>query len=610
MARMDSGAAHRSMPTWAVADRTAAGRAAERLGRTAAGPFERIALGEYGFFFHNAGRFADIASVGGRLAIVSGQAFTDGRTLTARDMLERGIAAPSRICGNKYDGNALVVCKDLHGPDLCAFRPLMSGMVLYHHCGPGFMVGSESLRALADFLERPEPDPRAVVLHCIHRFTVGDCSYLKGVRRLCAGESLRWSEGGISVSQQAVLPDGDEPKRRINEATLDMLENRFSGVFRDYATACRQAGFPPTVLLSGGVDSSLLLALLRVGASSGERRLSCSYRANIACLGAEAEYAATAAAELGSEHVFHDIDAGAYTDWLDTWTAMVGRPPGTTQCVFTIPFFDRYASAHGGRGFLMGGLGGDSVGGSGASARAVMADSVRSVPPGLLRAAAGVAGILAPSFAGRLRQAQYLLAQSRSPDTLSHPEYDSLAHSKRPLLESMFSRADIDAAVDVLEDAAAPHANSERIAERLQLFDALSIADDTVTETTQVGLMNGLLVVHPYMDRRLFDAVRLIDPDQRYLWRGHSKPVLRALLARRSNDALAYRPKKDGSFWAEVVRWMKEGRLRDRVMAIERPAFLDRRQFSLVQEQPDALTFSILGYDTWIRQVLRRPGRQ
>ena len=146
----------------------------------------------------------------------------------------------------------LVLARDRFG-----IKPL-----LYRVAGDGLEFASE-LRALP----RGEIDLDALEAFLAFNAIPGPLSIFRDVRKLMPGHVLVWEEGEVTFERFA-RPEpaaADELRREADDVLADELRDRL----RDSVRAHLVADVPVGVLLSGGVDSSLLAAL--AAEESGEQ---------------------------------------------------------------------------------------------------------------------------------------------------------------------------------------------------------------------------------------------------------------------------------------------------------------------------------------------------
>ncbi|MBI3507900.1 MAG: asparagine synthase (glutamine-hydrolyzing) [Proteobacteria bacterium] len=130
---------------------------------------------------------------------------------------------------------------------------------LYYSQGPeGFAFASEAqaLRAAGFGTGRLRTDKRAELLEL--QFQTGDATIFEGISRLLPGDTIVAAGGKvIERRHQAALPAGG-PVPRDHEAAL--LE--FDRVFQDSVLIHQRSDVPYGMFLSGGVDSSAVLAMM------------------------------------------------------------------------------------------------------------------------------------------------------------------------------------------------------------------------------------------------------------------------------------------------------------------------------------------------------------
>ncbi len=122
--------------------------------------------------------------------------------------------------------------------------------------GIAFASEAQALRAAGFGTGRIDPARRAELLEL--QFQTGDQTIFEGIRRLMPGDTVSISGGQIVERRtRAALPQGG-PVPRDHEAAL--LE--FDRVFQDSVLVHQRSDVPYGMFLSGGVDSSAVLAMM------------------------------------------------------------------------------------------------------------------------------------------------------------------------------------------------------------------------------------------------------------------------------------------------------------------------------------------------------------
>ena len=124
--------------------------------------------------------------------------------------------------------------------------------------------GSEMRAVRAAMPDGAEIDPTALNLFLRYRYTPSPYTIFKGVRKLAPGTKLTIQNGSVEVSRwYRFKPVPFEPKKSAGEAREELLSLYKQAVKRQLIS-----DVPVGLLLSGGVDSGLLLALMNLNGSS------------------------------------------------------------------------------------------------------------------------------------------------------------------------------------------------------------------------------------------------------------------------------------------------------------------------------------------------------
>jgi asparagine synthase (glutamine-hydrolysing) len=126
------------------------------------------------------------------------------------------------------------------------------------------LFGSEIRAILAVTNESPEPDPAALNLFLRYRFTPSPHTVFRGIRKLAAGTMLIFENGGYYLRRwYRYRPQPFRPAKLENQARHELLE-----IYKRAVKRHLLSDVPLGLLLSGGVDSALLLALMNLYGNS------------------------------------------------------------------------------------------------------------------------------------------------------------------------------------------------------------------------------------------------------------------------------------------------------------------------------------------------------
>ena len=142
----------------------------------------------------------------------------------------------------------LVIARDAFGIKL----------IYYKIDGGRVSFGSEIRAVVAAENEKPEADPVSLNLFLRYRYTPSPYTIFKGIRKLAPGTMLLFERGSHSLRRwYNYKPAPFSPMKSASEATEELSELYKRSVKRQLLS-----DVPLGLLLSGGVDSGLLLALM------------------------------------------------------------------------------------------------------------------------------------------------------------------------------------------------------------------------------------------------------------------------------------------------------------------------------------------------------------
>jgi asparagine synthase (glutamine-hydrolysing) len=160
---------------------------------------------------------------------------------------------------NRLNGMFGLAIWDVNRRRLVVARDAMGIKLVYYRIADGRLIfGSEirAVQAVAD--SEPDVDPIALSLFLRFRYTPSPFTIFKGIRKLAPGTMLV-AEGGRCREERwyTYTPVPFETAKQDEEATEELLE-LYKGAVKRHLLS----DVPVGILLSGGLDSGLLLALM------------------------------------------------------------------------------------------------------------------------------------------------------------------------------------------------------------------------------------------------------------------------------------------------------------------------------------------------------------
>jgi asparagine synthase (glutamine-hydrolysing) len=186
--------------------------------------------------------------------------------------------------------------------------------------------GSEIRAVNAGASQEPDVDPNSINLFLRYRYTPSPKTMYKGIRKLGAGTLLVCDQGGCRLQQwYKYCPRPFSPVKSLLEAREELLE-----LYKQSMKRHLLSDVPVGLLLSGGVDSSLLLALMNLYGKSW-RTFSVGYGSSYS--DDELSDAGETAALFSSQHSAISLDRKTFEDMLYTVVACLEEPIASSSIV-------------------------------------------------------------------------------------------------------------------------------------------------------------------------------------------------------------------------------------------------------------------------------------
>jgi len=160
---------------------------------------------------------------------------------------------------NRLNGMFGLAIWDAQKERLILARDAMGIKLIYYKIENGVLTfGSEIRAILAAQRSRPDVDPTALNLFLRFRYTPSPLTIFQGIRKLAAGTMLVVEKGECREERwYKFIPTPFSTPKKKEEAARELLE-RYRGAVKRHLLS----DVPVGVLLSGGLDSGLLLGLM------------------------------------------------------------------------------------------------------------------------------------------------------------------------------------------------------------------------------------------------------------------------------------------------------------------------------------------------------------
>lgn len=210
---------------------------------------------------------------------------------------------------------------------ILARDPFGIKLIYYRLTADHLYFGSEVRAVLASSEERPEPDPDSLSLFLRYRFTPSPHTIFRGVRKLAPGSMLVCERGGAAQLRQwyNYRPTSFSPPKSDNQVREELVE-----LYKQSMKRHLLSDVPVGLLLSGGVDSGLLLALMNLYGSSW-RTYTVGYGTGYA--DDELADAEKTASRFSSQHTSVLLDRTMFEQALPTIVAQLEEPIASSSIV-------------------------------------------------------------------------------------------------------------------------------------------------------------------------------------------------------------------------------------------------------------------------------------
>ena len=228
---------------------------------------------------------------------------------------------------NRLNGMFGLAIWDARQKRLVLARDAFGIKLLYYRIAEGSLYFGSEMRAIrATMPGKAEIDPNSLNLFLRYRFTPSPFTILKDVHKLAPGTKLTVQNGSYQVSRWYQFePTPFSPAKSVEEAREELLSLYKQAVRRQLIS-----DVPVGLLLSGGMDSALLLALMNQSGNSWP-----TYTVGYGSSYADDELAdgAETARILGSKHTSVRITRSIFEEALPKIVASLEEPIAASSIV-------------------------------------------------------------------------------------------------------------------------------------------------------------------------------------------------------------------------------------------------------------------------------------
>lgn len=563
--------------------------------------FRTIQLDPFGSFFFSKPGYLDWAENEQMLVAKIGFVRLKNDFISASELLNSGLMTPLGVDYEYIHGNALVFCCDKLSPQFCAYKTLLSVQQLFYTEIDDALIIANNLGAIAEFTRNNRINPKAIPLHFIYRSVPGQLTYFANIYRLRPGEELcRNSTSTRIVLRKSLrsLVNESHNKREIRPETINVFFDQVKDTMASYLKVASGTGLNWSMLLSGGIDSSVLQMAINSQSVSQGRIVSHTFAPAFDSFTPEIDYARTASSLFSTEHTFVPIPVADYPTWLNTTIRILGQPPHHESTAFLPALLDYIVKNDVNIKYLFSAQGADALFGMGIAENVTRATRYQYWPPVLLSLWGVLLRPISQSESYRTRLAAKALRQLKEKrDSHQYLLNAQSAYTDWQMVHRNFGRAEISEAFAYRRQQEIDYLDSDNIIEKTQTVDLLSESYDTAGIDHQLSLAYDRQVIFPFLDEELICAAFSFNARDRYFMGGRTKPILKQILEMGPAASITKALKRGGGFRADLFNWMQKGNLRDFVSSINRPGFMSQGDFQRIIESPNWYTWNLLTFD-------------
>jgi len=474
---------------------------------------------------------------------------------------------------------------------------------LYYRVDADEMVFGSELRAVhAATGTRPTLDPVALNLFLRYRYTPSPLTIYAGVRKLTAGTKLVVVGGRVCVERYWDYdPTPFDPEPTPVAAQEEVLARYTEAVRRQL-----MSDVPVGLLLSGGVDSALLLALMNKHGAAW-RTFSVGYGSEYA--NDELVDAGQTARLFGAQHTEVRLDRAGFEAGLSTVVDVMEEPVATPSIVALYHLCERVAEDV---KVALIGQGPDELFGGYTRHLGVRYGPAWRALPSPVRGAAG-------ALLGRIPRAEAVRRGLHSLDVPDRMRRYQQVFSLLPGAEvdDLFADGVLpDGAGDVILDCWADAAPHMAVDDELAAFQYLevnhSLPDELLLAGDKLSMRHSLELRVPYLDHEIIEYVGRLPASLKVRW-GTRKWLHKRLCRAYLPAEIVRRPKR--AFARDVVdRWYRDslsGKVADTLLASDSLLFKLLRPERVQQlvdehragrEDYHKIIFSLVVTEEWLRR--------
>lgn len=411
------------------------------------------------------------------------------------------------------------------------------------------VFGSE-MKSLFAYGVPKEPALEMVEVYLVLTNIPEPLSFYRQIRKLQAGHYAIVKDGKFEEFKYWDLPEIDEGQMLKNKK---QVYEEFSYLFEDAVKIRMRSDVPFGAFLSGGLDSSSIVALMSEISP---------FQVNTFTIGFpekafdESLLAETVAKKFNTNHYLGTVEKDHFHSIVDRCTFHYDEPFGDSSAI-NVDYVSRFAS--GKVKMVLTGDGGDEVLSGYTSYQGIkLSNLIRKIPLPIRKAIPGINDWIAPGFKGNSRYKLNKLSSVIRTAGLEFPRriaektaYTDFSNIKRLTMGlGMVIKAE-----EFLDDYVKKFSCKNDFYKLMYLNFKLDLTNDFLVKVDRMSMANSLETRIPFLDFRLVEFMVNVDKDVKMQgW--ERKSVLRRTVGKKLPPEILSAPKK--GFGIPLREWFKE----------------------------------------------------
>ncbi len=223
-------------------------------------------------------------------------------------------------CVKRFNGVFSFCIYDKQNKTLFVARDRLGEKPLYYICQENQFIFASELNILLPFLKKREIDPQGLSQYFTFRFTLGETTLAKNVLKFLPGHYMLYdlNESAITAYKKYYSIPPVQVKKGNLKYFIEELKKRLENSVKLRMVS----DVPVAVLLSGGIDSSVITSLARKY-NSNLNTFSIGFDTN-----SELPYAKLVAETLGTHHHEFILHKESVLEYLDDFIRYMDEPVG------------------------------------------------------------------------------------------------------------------------------------------------------------------------------------------------------------------------------------------------------------------------------------------